>query len=151
MFFDVCDENLKVHDSDLLEHTVDTVITINGNIMACYVHGIVCCKECWFQKIILRIIVQKPLNYGSDAADDNFTESELVFYTRLANLAQYYMDNSTIDAYFVKSYNIYAINGVQYDDLGLTSTEAFYVGIIPCRINAVPFPVKLHLIPCMDF
>ena len=66
-------------------------------------------------------------NYGSDAADDNFTESELVFYTRLANLAQYYMDNSTIDAYFVKSYNIYAINGVQYDDLGLTSTEAFYV------------------------
>lgn len=66
-------------------------------------------------------------NYGSSAADDALTDAELEFYTRLDNLSQYYMNNSTIDAYFVKSYNIYAINGVQYDDLGLTSTDAFYV------------------------
>ncbi len=66
-------------------------------------------------------------NYGSAAADDCLTSSELEFYTRLSNLSQYYLDNSTIDAYYVNTYGIYAINGVRYNDLGLTSAQAFYV------------------------
>ena len=66
-------------------------------------------------------------DYGSSVADDNLSSSELAYYNRLRELCDYYMNNSTIDGYWVKAYNLYAINGVQYDDLGLTSVQAFYV------------------------
>ncbi len=65
--------------------------------------------------------------YSSSTAAMNFTSAEQAFYERCTNLAQYYMDNSTIDAYYVNSYGINAINGVKYSDLGLSSTQAFYV------------------------
>lgn len=65
--------------------------------------------------------------YRSSTPFSNMSDSEYEFYDRFDQLCQYYMDNDTIDGYYVKAYGIYAINGVQYNDLGLTSNEAFYV------------------------
>lgn len=66
-------------------------------------------------------------NYRDADAANLLTSDEQLFYYRLGSLAAYYMNNSTIDAYYVPAYSTYAINGVQYSDLGLTSSEAFYV------------------------
>jgi hypothetical protein len=65
--------------------------------------------------------------YSSSTACANFSDSEKAFWNRLEQLSQYYMDNSTIDAYYVSAYSTYAINGVKYSDIGLTSQQAFYV------------------------
>ena len=63
--------------------------------------------------------------YNSDTFRNNMSSAELAFYDRLVVLAEYYMNSSTIDAYYVATYNMYAVNGVAYNDLGLTSDQAF--------------------------
>lgn len=65
--------------------------------------------------------------YSSDNAANRLTPNEQVFYNRLTSLGNYYIDNSTIDAYWVDAYSMYAVNGVVYSDLGLDSRRAFEV------------------------
>ena len=63
--------------------------------------------------------------YTSDTSRNQMSSTEQTYYDRLTALCDYYMNRSTIDAYYVSAYDMYAINGVAFDDLGLTSKEAF--------------------------
>lgn len=76
---------------------------------------------------LVDVVARDWYKYSSAVPSQGMNTSEQEFYNRLAALSQYYMDTSTIDAYFVDAYNTYAINGVKYSDLGLSSKQAFYV------------------------
>lgn len=66
-------------------------------------------------------------SYSSKNAASRLTANEQVFYNRLTSLGNYYINSSSIDAYWVDAYSMYAINGVAYNDLGLDSRRAFEV------------------------
>lgn len=74
---------------------------------------------------VVSVVDRDWSQYSSDTFRSNMSSAELTYYDRLITLAEYYMVNSTIDAYYVAAYDMYAVNGVVYSDLGLTSTEAF--------------------------
>ena len=65
--------------------------------------------------------------YGFDKATQYMSDAESSFYQRLSDLAECYVTDSTLDAYYVSTYDIYTTNGVQYGDLGLSAQRAFYV------------------------
>ena len=73
------------------------------------------------------VVYRNWSQYGYSQATASMTDGERQFYGRLESLAQAYINDSTLDAYYVSTYNLYTMNGVQYGDLGLTSDDAFYV------------------------
>lgn len=74
---------------------------------------------------IVQVVSRDWSKYSSDTPYLQMSEAEQIFYDRLTVLAEYYMNNSTIDAYYVSAYDMYALNGVAYNDLGLTGNQAF--------------------------
>ena len=73
------------------------------------------------------VVYRNWSQYGYSQATASMTDGERQFYSRLESLAQAYINDSTLDACYVSTYNLYTMNGVQYGDLGLTSDDAFYV------------------------
>ena len=74
---------------------------------------------------LVNVVERDWSKYSSNTPYLQMSAAEQEFYDRLTILAEYYINNSTIDAYYVSAYDMYALNGVAYDDLGLTSTQAF--------------------------
>ena len=73
------------------------------------------------------VVYRSWTTYSYSQATALMTDAERQFYYRLDSLAQAYITDSTLDAYYVSTYNLYTMNGVQYADLGLTGDDAFYV------------------------
>jgi hypothetical protein len=76
---------------------------------------------------VTQVISRDWNRYGFDKATQYMSDAESSFYQRLSDLAECYVTDSTLDAYYVSTYDIYTTNGVQYGDLGLSAQRAFYV------------------------
>lgn len=63
-------------------------------------------------------------DFDDEYALTKMNKSQVEYYRRLETVGYNYITSEAYDAYYVSAYNVYATNGIQYSDLGLSKTDA---------------------------
>lgn len=63
-------------------------------------------------------------DYDDEFALSKMSDPEIKYYRRLEEAGYNYITNTSYDAYYVSAYDLYATDGVQYSDLGISKTKA---------------------------
>lgn len=65
--------------------------------------------------------------YKSDTPKANMTYAEATFYDRLDDIAERFLTDSSADAVYMSIYDLYAMSGVAFSDLGLSKQDAYRI------------------------
>lgn len=117
------DEDLSIRNSvknlpktdiacDVYDITLSTGQDIDNHVVSSYKGDSVSSKDRSYR------------DYDDEYALSKMSEPEIKYYRRLEDAGYNYITNASYDAYYVSTYNTYAIDGIQYSDLGLSKTKA---------------------------